>query len=112
MDHIRDPGTDRLHEDLRAFILQKPEHLEIAVAFSGLSPELAGNLDDRLHPQTIDLYGVEKAGSVAQRGRVVIVAKLGYELSCVFGSAGGLTEYTRQGRRQSPVLLCTKGVVK
>ena len=54
VDHVHDPGADRLHQHLRAFALQEVEHVEVAVALGGLRPELAGDLDDRLHAQAVD----------------------------------------------------------
>ncbi len=35
-------------------LLQEVEHVEVAVAFGGLRPEFAGDLDDRLHAQAVD----------------------------------------------------------
>ena len=55
VDHVHDPGADGLHQHLRAFALQEVEHVEVAVAFGGLRPEFAGDLDDRLHAQAVDI---------------------------------------------------------
>ena len=62
--------ADRLHQHLRALALQKLEHVEVAVAFGGLRPELADDLDHRLHPQAIDLDGGQL---LAHRGEGFLV---------------------------------------
>src|ERR1700719_4203926 len=46
---VGDPRCDRLHDHLRALALKETEHVEIAVALSDGSPELAGDLYYRLH---------------------------------------------------------------
>src|ERR1700722_3762612 len=46
---VANPGSDRLDDNLCAFLLQEPEHVEVAVAFGGLRPELAGDLYDGLY---------------------------------------------------------------
>ncbi len=38
---------------------QEVEHVEVAVAFGGLRPEFAGDLDDGLHAQAVDIDRVE-----------------------------------------------------
>jgi hypothetical protein len=52
------PRRDRLDQYLRAFALQELEHVEVAVAFGGLRPELAGDLYQRLHARAVDLNRV------------------------------------------------------
>ena len=59
VNHVHDPRADGLHQHLRALALQEVEHVEVAVAFGGLRPEFAGDLDDRLHAQAVDFDGVE-----------------------------------------------------
>ena len=61
---------DRLHQHLRAFALQELEHVEVAVAFGGLRPELADDLDHRLHAQAIDL---DRGQLLAHRGQGFLV---------------------------------------
>ena len=59
---------ERIDDDLRALALEELEHPEVAVALGGLRPELAGDLDDRLHAQPIHLDRVERApGTGASR---------------------------------------------
>ncbi len=59
VDHVHDPGGDRLDEHLRALPLEEGEHVEVAVALGGLRPELAGDLDDRLHAEPVDRNLIE-----------------------------------------------------
>ena len=60
-------GSD---EHLGPLALEELEHPEVAVALGGLRPELAGDLDDRLHAQAIDLDGVEPLAAACERVRV------------------------------------------
>src|SRR5581483_6068710 len=50
---------DGLNQYLRAFALQELEHVEVAVAFGDLRPELADDLHYRLHLQAVDFDGVQ-----------------------------------------------------
>ncbi len=67
---------DGLHQHLRAFALQELEHVEVAVAFGGLRPELADDLDHRFHPQAIDLDGGQLFAHRVQGFLVRIAVKL------------------------------------
>ena len=55
--HVHDPRADGLDQHLRAFALQKLEHVEVAVAFGDLRPELANDLHDGLYPEAVNLDG-------------------------------------------------------
>ena len=81
MDHVHDPGADRLHDNLRAFALQEGEHVEVAVAFGGLRPEFAGDLHDWLHAEAIDLDLIEAVADVVKRDHVVVRRELVQELA-------------------------------
>ena len=59
VDHVHDPGADRLHQDLGALALEEREHAVVAVALGGLGPELARDLDDGLHPRAVDVDRAE-----------------------------------------------------
>ena len=61
---VGQPGRDRLGDDLGALGLEEPEHVEVAVALGGLGPELAGDLDDRLGLQAVELDLVHAAGDL------------------------------------------------
>src|SRR5277367_4861070 len=47
--HVGDPGSDRFDQYLRAFLFEERKHIEVAIALSGLGPELARDFDDRLY---------------------------------------------------------------
>ena len=49
IEEIGNPAADWFHIHLGAFLLQKGKHVEVAVAFGELRPELAGDLDDGLY---------------------------------------------------------------
>ncbi len=84
VNHVHDPGADGLHQHLRAFALQELEHVEVAVALGGLRPELAGDLDDGLDAQAVDLDRVERVAAAVQRRDVIVALKLVHELADVF----------------------------
>ena len=88
--HVRDPGGDRLDDDLGALAGEEAEHVEVAVALGGLGPELAGHLDDRLGLETIDLDLVEARRDLAQRLEVVVRGQLVQELDRLLGDVEGL----------------------
>src|ERR1700757_4757512 len=46
---VSHPGGDRLNQDLRAFPLEKFEHVEVPVTFRELGPKLAGDFHYGLH---------------------------------------------------------------
>ena len=69
---VRNPGRDRLDQHLRAFALQEIEHVEVAVAFGDLRPELAGDLHQRLHPRAIHLDGVHLFAGSVQSVQIVL----------------------------------------
>ncbi len=66
-EHIQDPGGDRLDQHLCALVLEEAEHAEVAVTFSGLCPEFADHLDDRLDAQSIDLDVVQAIAGGGKR---------------------------------------------
>ncbi len=84
VDHVHDPGPDRLHHDLRALFLEELEHIEVAVALGGLRPELAGDFDDRLHAEAVHLDVVVALPHVRQPNHVVVAVELVEELAQVF----------------------------
>ena len=69
VDHVHDPGADRLHQDLRALPLQEGEHVEVAVALGGLRPEFAGDLDDGLHAEAVHLISLKRSRHARERRR-------------------------------------------
>ncbi len=83
MDHVHDPGADGLYQDLGALALQEVEHVEVAVAFGGLRPEFAGNLDDGFDTQAIDIDRVEAVAAALQGGHVFVALQLIHEFADV-----------------------------
>ncbi len=73
---VRHPGGDRLHQHLRAFTLEEFEHVEIAVAFGGLRPELAGDFHHRFHARAVHFHGVELLAAFFQRVEVDIAIEV------------------------------------
>src|ERR1035437_9664966 len=84
VDHVHDPGADGFHQNLRAFALQEAEHVEVAVAFGGLRPELAGDLDDGLDAQAIDIDVVKAVAAALQSGHVFVALQLVDKFADVF----------------------------
>src|SRR5664279_3889884 len=74
--HVHHPGPDRLDQHLRAFTLQEFEHVEVAIALGDLRPELADDLDHRLHAQAVHLDGGELLANSRQRLFVGVAVKL------------------------------------
>src|SRR5262249_37785265 len=70
--HVSDPGGNRLDENLRALLLKESEHIEVAVAFGRLSPELARDFDDWLGAQTIDFNGVDAIAARMKRVNILL----------------------------------------
>src|SRR5262249_37366600 len=95
MNHVHDPGPDRLHQDLRAFLLEEGEHVEVTVALRGLRPELAGDLDDGLHARAVDLDLVETATDLLEGLYVLVAQELREELADVLGGRGRLRQRTK-----------------
>ncbi len=62
-------------------MLQEGEHVEVAIAFGGLRPELAGDLDDRLHAQAVDLDGVDAVAAGMQRIDVFLAIEIVSDLA-------------------------------
>src|SRR5579859_5011278 len=52
---VADPGPDRFDHDLRAFLLEEAEHIEIAIALGSLGPKLTGDLHDGFYARAVDL---------------------------------------------------------
>ncbi len=77
---VSQPGRDRLGDDLGAFGLKEPEHIEVPVALGGLRPELARDLDDGLGLQAVELDLVHASRNFAQRLGVVLAGELIDEL--------------------------------
>ena len=73
---VGDPGGDRLDQHLRAFALEKLEHVEIAVAFGGLRPEFAGDLHHRLHAGAVHFHRVQLLAAFLQRVEVDIAIEV------------------------------------
>ena len=88
VDHVHDPGADRLHQHLRALALQEVEHVEVAVALGGLRPELAGDLHDGFHAQPVDIHFIEPVAAALQRPHVIVTLKLVDELADVLRRIG------------------------
>ena len=95
VNHVHDPRADGLHQHLRAFALQEVEHVEVAVALGGLRPEFAGDLDDGLHAQAVDLDRVEPVAAALQRRNVIVALELVDELADVFGGVGEAAQVLR-----------------
>src|ERR1017187_4005391 len=74
--HVHHPGPDRLDQHLRTFTLQEFEHVEVAIALGDLRPELADDLDHRLHAQAVHLDGGELLADSRQRLFVGVAVKL------------------------------------
>src|SRR5664279_4203179 len=74
--HVHHPGPDGLDQHLRAFTLQEFEHVEVAIALGDLRPELADDLDHRLHAQAVHLDGGELLANSRQRLFVGVAVKL------------------------------------
>src|SRR4051812_29639742 len=87
VDHVHDPSADRLNDYLRAFAMQELEHIEVTIAFGGLRPELAGDLDDRLYAEAIHLDRVVTIADVVQGFHVVVADELVDELAEVLDSS-------------------------
>jgi hypothetical protein len=92
LDHlvheVADPGADGLDDNLRAFLFEEAEHVEVAVALGGLGPEFAGDLDDGLHAGAVDGDGLEAVAHLAQGGHQLITEDLVQEFAEIFGGAG------------------------
>ncbi len=67
VDHVGDPRAHRFHQHLCAFPLQKAEHVEVAVPFGRLRPELPGDFNNRLYAQTVYLDFVKHLAAAVQR---------------------------------------------
>ena len=65
------PDDDRGRIDLGGLRLEPAVDVVVRVAFDGLEVELAGDLDDRLHAEPVDLDGRELPVDLAQRAREV-----------------------------------------
>src|SRR6266567_6875401 len=65
------PSRDRLHQDLRAFPLEEFEHVEVAVALGNLRPELASNLNHRLHLGAVHFNAIHLFASGGQSIQIV-----------------------------------------
>ena len=57
MQEIGDPGTDRFHADVGAFLLQEIKHVEVAVTFGELCPKLTRDFHHRLYARAIYFDG-------------------------------------------------------
>jgi hypothetical protein len=96
VNHVHDPGADGLHQHLRALALQEVEHVEIAVAFGGLRPEFAGDLDDGLHAQAVDFDLVERVAAAVQRRDIIVALQLVDELADILGGVLEAAQVFRQ----------------
>ena len=59
MQKVADPSADRIDVHLRAFAFKKAEHIEVAIAFGELRPELADDFDHGLDARVIYLNFTE-----------------------------------------------------
>src|SRR5262249_4143605 len=66
-EHVHDPGAERLRPHPRPLPLEEAEHPEVPVALGRLRPELAGDLDHRLHAQTVDVDAADALARSSQR---------------------------------------------
>ena len=112
MDHVHDPGADRLHQNLRPFLLQEVEHVEVAVALGGLRPEFAGDLDDRLHAQAVDIDAVELVAALGQRAGILIALELVDELADVLGGVGEAAQVLAHALVELPRPLLAEDLVE
>src|SRR5262249_13852901 len=85
VNHVHNPGSNRLDKHLRALALQKAEHIEIAIAFRRLRPEFAGYFYRRFDARAIYLDLAESFGDGFQRIRILSAIKLIQELADVLG---------------------------
>src|SRR5262245_42115486 len=67
MNHVIDPSANGLDHNLSAFSFKKLEHVEIAVAFGSLRPELPCYLNGRLHPGPVHLDSIQTICHFSQR---------------------------------------------
>src|SRR5579872_3070527 len=73
---IRNPGRNRLNQHLRAFALEEVEHVEVAIAFGDLSPELTGDLDHRFHLGAIDFNAVHLLPRRSQSVEIILSSQM------------------------------------
>ncbi len=73
---VRYPRCDRLNQNLRAFALKEIEHVEVAVTFGELRPELARDLYHRLHLGAIHLNRVKFLAGSGQGVEIVIAPEV------------------------------------
>src|SRR6266496_529416 len=111
MQHVHDPGADRLHQYLRALALEEHEHVEVAIALGGLGPEFPCNLDDRLHSQTVYFNPVEQIAAALERGYVILAFELAHEFADVFRGVFESAEITRETAPHPPGLLFAEDFV-
>ena len=100
-EHVDDPRSHRFGQDFRVFPLQKTEHVEIAVAFCRLRPQLAGNLHYRLHPQPVDLDGIEPGADMAQGPGVIFTEHLIQEFPDIIRMPGQIREVLQDTPRHA-----------
>src|ERR1035441_1397816 len=60
----------------RAGTYSSPFRSEVAVAFGGLRPEFAGDLDDGLDAQAIHIDGIEAVAAALQSGHVFVALQI------------------------------------
>src|SRR6266571_5707423 len=92
VNHVHDPSTDRLDQNLRALALEESEHIEVAVALGRLSPELARDFDYRFDSRAIYLYLTQFLAYCLDRVRVLGSVELIQELADVLSSAAKLRQ--------------------
>src|SRR5215472_16264360 len=112
VNHVHDPGADGLHQNLRAFLLQEVEHVDVAVALGGLRPEFAGDLDDRLHAQAVDVDTVESVAHLFERGDVLIALELVDELADVFRGVAEAAQVPGHAGFELPRLFLAENLVQ
>ena len=87
VNHVHDPGADGFDEDLRAFLFQELEHVEVPVALGGLGPEFAGDLYQGLYAGAVHRDGVKAVAHLVERRGVVVAIELVQEFAKVFRRA-------------------------
>ena len=87
IQQVSDPGRDRLDNHLRPFTLQKVEHVEVAVAFGNLRPELARDLYHRPHLGAVHFDLVHALAGGVQGFEIVLAPQvfvhLAQHIKCV-----------------------------
>src|SRR5207244_9946401 len=91
---------------------QEVEHVEVAIAFRGLGPEFAGDLDDGLNAQAIDIDRVEAVAAALQGGHVFVALQLVHKLADVLRGVAEATEILAHALIELPGTLLAEYLVE